>query len=229
MTTHDEHTEGIPTYQRDDYDTGNSTGDLRSERAGSAVSVDPSDEVRHGGAPAEYYDDAGNSTSDVRSERAGSALSVDPSHEVRHDEAPTEYGDGGRHTEVGDAERPRPETSEWESSADPAASSATGDSPDTPRTEAQSSSDASLFEDDELAGWRARWDHVQAGFVDDPKDCVQKADSLVSDVVSQLTSGFTDARARLEQQWGRGQEASTEDLRLALKRYREFFERLLAV
>jgi hypothetical protein len=64
--------------------------------------------------------------------------------------------------------------------------------------------------------------------VDDPKECVQKADALVSDVVQQLTDSFSDARSRLEAQWARGEEASTEDLRQALKRYREFFERLLA-
>lgn len=87
----------------------------------------------------------------------------------------------------------------------------------------------SLFAEDELAGLRARWDNVQAAFVDDPRDCVQKADGLVSDVVGQLTTSFTDARSRLEERWGRGEEASTEDLRIALKRYRAFFERLLAV
>ena len=86
-----------------------------------------------------------------------------------------------------------------------------------------------LFADDELAGLRARWDNVQAGFVDDPRECVHKADSLVSDVVEQLTSGFAAARARLEEQWGRGEQASTEDLRVALTQYREFFQRLLAV
>ncbi len=86
-----------------------------------------------------------------------------------------------------------------------------------------------LFADDELAGLRARWDRVQAGFVDDPRDCVHKADGLVSDVVEQLTTGFTEARSRLEEHWARGEEASTEDLRVALKGYREFFERLLAV
>lgn len=86
-----------------------------------------------------------------------------------------------------------------------------------------------LFADDELAGLRARWDSVQAGFVDDPKDCVHKADGLVSDVVDQLTNGFSEARSRLEENWARGEEASTEDLRVALKGYREFFERLLAV
>jgi len=72
-----------------------------------------------------------------------------------------------------------------------------------------------LFADDELAGLRARWDNVQAGFVDDPKECVHKADGLVSDVVDQLTIGFAETRSRLEEQWARGEEASTEDLRLA--------------
>jgi hypothetical protein len=91
------------------------------------------------------------------------------------------------------------------------------------------SAEPSLFADDDLAGLRARWNDVQAGFVDDPRACVQKADGLVADVVTRLTSGFTEARSRLEHEWGRGEEASTEDLRVALTRYREFFERLLAV
>ena len=87
----------------------------------------------------------------------------------------------------------------------------------------------SLFGDDKLSDLRSRWEHVQSGFVDDPRECVQQADGLVSDVVDQLTTGFSEVRSRLEAQWARGEEASTEDLRLALKRYREFFERLLAV
>ena len=87
---------------------------------------------------------------------------------------------------------------------------------------------AALFTDDDLAGLRARWDSVQAGFVDDPKQCVQKADGLVSDLVDQLTAGFAEARSRLEEQWARGEQPSTEDLRVAFTHYREFFERLLA-
>lgn len=94
---------------------------------------------------------------------------------------------------------------------------------------AETSTGRALFAENELAGLRARWDSVQAGFVDDPKDCVHKADGLVSDVVDQLTNGFSEARSRLEENWARGEEASTEDLRVALKRYRQFFERLLAV
>ncbi len=93
----------------------------------------------------------------------------------------------------------------------------------------QSSTEEMFFADAELADLRARWAGVQAAFVDDPKDCVQKADVLVSDLVDQLTTGFAHARSRLEEQWARGEEASTEDLRLALMHYREFFERLLAV
>ena len=87
----------------------------------------------------------------------------------------------------------------------------------------------SLFGGTDLAGLKARWDDVQAAFVDDPRQCVQKADHLVSDVVERLTAGFSEARTQLEEQWSRGQEASTEELRVALKRYREFFQRLLSV
>jgi hypothetical protein len=98
-----------------------------------------------------------------------------------------------------------------------------------PQVGTESPNGTSLFADAELEELRTRWNDVQAGFVDDPQDCVQKADGLVSAVVKQLTSGFTEARSRLEQQWSRGEQASTEDLRVALKRYREFFDRLLAV
>ncbi|MBC2638280.1 MULTISPECIES: hypothetical protein [unclassified Rhodococcus (in: high G+C Gram-positive bacteria)] len=106
--------------------------------------------------------------------------------------------------------------------------------PATPGTEPpaardETSSGQSLFAEDELSVLRLRWDEVQSSFVDDPKQCVQKADGLVQDVVDRLTTGFSEARSRLEEQWARGEEGSTEDLRLALKRYREFFQRLLTV
>lgn len=100
---------------------------------------------------------------------------------------------------------------------------------DVGHDQSQSSTEETLFGDADLADLRSRWAGVQAAFVDDPKDCVQKADVLVSDLVDQLTTGFAQARSRLEEQWSRGEEASTEDLRLALMHYREFFERLLAV
>jgi len=94
--------------------------------------------------------------------------------------------------------------------------------------DAQPSGDHLLFATD-TSGLRSRWDDIQAAFVDDPTECVHKADALVEEVVEQLTAGFSEARSRLEAQWARGEHASTEDLRVALQRYREFFQRLLAV
>ncbi|MDV6271632.1 hypothetical protein [Rhodococcus globerulus] len=114
-----------------------------------------------------------------------------------------------------------------ESSTAASGSSVEETPPSTETTE--SSSRQSLFAEEELSVLRLRWDEVQSGFVDDPRECVQKADGLVSDVVDRLTTGFSEARSRLEEQWARGEEGSTEDLRLALKRYREFFQRLLAL
>jgi hypothetical protein len=96
-------------------------------------------------------------------------------------------------------------------------------------TPAPESTEQALFADDELSDFHSRWTDVQSAFVDDPRDCVQKADGLVADVVDKLTAQFAQARSRLEEQWSRGEEVSTEDLRIALQRYREFFERLLAV
>jgi hypothetical protein len=97
------------------------------------------------------------------------------------------------------------------------------------QVEPQDAQDQQLFRDDELQGFRSRWEQVQTSFVDEPRDSVQQADQLVSDLVDRLTSGFSEARSGLEEQWNKGEEASTEDLRVALMRYRAFFNRLLKV
>jgi hypothetical protein len=88
--------------------------------------------------------------------------------------------------------------------------------------------DEALFADDELSAFRSRWDEIQSGFVDEPRQAVEQADALVADVVDRLTAGFSEARSRLEEQWAKGEDASTEELRVALTRYRSFFKRLLA-
>jgi len=77
------------------------------------------------------------------------------------------------------------------------------------------------------AGFRKRWETVQTGFVDEPRRAVEQADALVADVIKQLVGSFAEERGRLEGQWSQGNEASTEDLRVALQRYRSFFDRLL--
>jgi hypothetical protein len=86
-----------------------------------------------------------------------------------------------------------------------------------------------LFTSDDAESLRSRWDGIQARFVDEPRDAVEKADALVGDVMQRLTDGFSAERSRLEREWDRGDRVSTEDLRVALKRYRSFFDRLLSV
>ena len=78
-------------------------------------------------------------------------------------------------------------------------------------------------------GFRTRWEAIQTGFVDEPRSAVEQADSLVSEMMKRLAEVFGDERKSLEGQWGRGDSVSTEDLRIALKRYRAFFDRLLSV
>ena len=85
-----------------------------------------------------------------------------------------------------------------------------------------------LFPDNELTDFRARWDKAQIGFVDEPRAAVEQADSLVATVVKRIAEQFAAERAELEHQWDRGDNVSTEDLRQALRRYRSFFDRLLA-
>jgi hypothetical protein len=93
----------------------------------------------------------------------------------------------------------------------------------------QGDANAPLFHDDEGRGFRTRWEGIQTGFVDEPRTAVEQADALVSEMIKRLSDVFAEERAGLEQHWGRGENVSTEDLRIALKRYRSFFERLLHV
>jgi hypothetical protein len=84
-----------------------------------------------------------------------------------------------------------------------------------------------LFSAPEVADFRSQWTHVQTGFVDEPRRTVVDADKLVGSVMQRLAEGFANERSGLEKQWDRGENVSTEELRLALQRYRSFFDRLL--
>jgi hypothetical protein len=86
-----------------------------------------------------------------------------------------------------------------------------------------------LFEQSILSEFNTRWTDIQTGFVDEPRRAVQQADALVSDVIQRITDSFGSERAQLEQQWDRGDNVSTEDLRQALQRYRSFFSSLLTL
>jgi len=86
-----------------------------------------------------------------------------------------------------------------------------------------------LLATEELQTLRSRWDTIQTGFVDEPRRAVEQADSLVADMMQRIAQLFADERSNLESQWSRGDDVSTEDLRVALKRYRSFFDRLLSL
>lgn len=86
---------------------------------------------------------------------------------------------------------------------------------------------APLFSSEVATKFRAQWSEVQSSFVDDPKLAVRHGDELVAQVMKSLAESFSSERARLEGQLERPDEASTENLRVALRRYRSFFERLL--
>jgi hypothetical protein len=76
---------------------------------------------------------------------------------------------------------------------------------------------------------RGRWDQVQTAFVDEPRAAVKQADELVALAMKHLAETFANERGRLEQQWDRGDDVSTEELRQTLRKYRSFFQRLLTV
>jgi hypothetical protein len=86
-----------------------------------------------------------------------------------------------------------------------------------------------LFSGAEAGDLRARWDTIQVGFVDEPRGAVEQADNLVAGTMKRLAEVFAAERSKLEGQWAQGENVSTEDLRLALRRYRSFFARLLSV
>jgi hypothetical protein len=85
-----------------------------------------------------------------------------------------------------------------------------------------------LFPAGELTDLRAKWDKAQISFVDEPRTAVKQADELVATLVTRISEQFSATRTELEHQWDRGDNVSTEDLRQALRRYRSFFDRLLA-
>ncbi len=99
---------------------------------------------------------------------------------------------------------------------------ATRDVPESERLEA-------LFPPDPAANYRSRWADVQSGFVDDPRRAVAQGDELVAEVMKSLAESFAHERERLEDELTHTGEASTETLRVGLRRYRSFFDRLLSL
>ena len=117
-----------------------------------------------------------------------------------------------------EARRPTPQRDDQDSVTD--------DEPMPSRAQEQL---APLFTSEASEDFRSRWDTVQIGFVDDPGQAVRQADELVAQVMKSLAESFAGERAQLESQLEQSDSASTENLRMALRRYRSFFQRLLSL
>ena len=100
---------------------------------------------------------------------------------------------------------------------------------ESPRDQREQKGNAPLLPVNEAQDLRSKWERIQAGFVDEPRNAVEEADQLVASAMKRMAEVFADERAKLENEWDRGDSVSTEDLRLALRRYRSFFDRLLSV
>jgi hypothetical protein len=97
------------------------------------------------------------------------------------------------------------------------------------RREASGASLEPLFAENVDHDFRDRWREIQTGFVDEPRHAVEQADGLVAELMQRLAQSFSEQRNNLEHQWDASDKVSTEELRVALTRYRSFFERLLSV
>src|SRR5258706_3058476 len=87
----------------------------------------------------------------------------------------------------------------------------------------------SLFAPNDSQEFRSRWEKIQIGFVDEPRKAVEQADELVANTIKRLAEVFANERQKLEAEWDKNDNVSTEDLRVALRRYRSFFDRLLSI
>jgi hypothetical protein len=153
--------------------------------------------------------------------------------EMREHDADTVVGTQDPKTDMRDAETRTPDTNFDQSSTSTADMAATRRKSDLPNPAATDGADTGsaepLFPGSEAETFRGRWVEVQTGFVDEPRSTVEQADSLVAEMMKRLAQVFADERGKLEEQWSRGDDISTEDLRQALRRYRSFFDRLLSV
>ncbi|MGW3042018.1 hypothetical protein ACWC9T_18725 [Kitasatospora sp. NPDC001159] len=133
-------------------------------------------------------------------------------------------GAGTREEEAGPAENGEPEGRE---TADEGGTPGERETAEQPSESTRDAGEEPLFAPEDEHEFRSRWQEVQSQFVDDPQEAVRSADALVADLMRRLAASFSDHKRGLEQQWNRGGEVQTEDLRLALQQYRSFFNRLL--
>lgn len=189
----------------------------RDERALSTadlVDANQAEETVHGETAREHDGGGGNAGPDRVPARQQAAAGSG----AQADDRST---DSGTAPSTGDvAAAPAPETESEMSDHDRASPAEGSAGPD----DAEASP---LFEEAQRQQFESAWETIQTGFVDEPRRAVERADTLVADLMQRLAASFAQERGQLEAQWDRGDDVSTEDLRIALQRYRSFFGRLL--
>jgi hypothetical protein len=220
-----------------------STRDIASGGApdpepGRDPEADRDTEPEREAAPAEPVDSAPADSDAVRDERTDRDFAQQAADDgaIAAGDTETPQGRGPSPEAVADAEAPTRAYSAV--GAQPPAAAAAAEQPRGERdagADRDATADRGTADGDDagplLEGseeFQARWEEIQVRFVDEPRGAVEDADALVATVMQRLAEGFASEREQLEAQWGRGEDISTEDLRVALQRYRSFFRRLLA-
>ena len=170
---------------------------------------------------AEPAEQRGPSTADLAA--VGSRPTIEPRSETPSNVTPI-----GTRGDDSSAMQPDSRTSAGPGASGTAAIAASGTATMPAGSPAATDYGSSLFPMDEADDFRSDWRGVQTDFVDEPRRAVEEADQLVARTIKRLAEVFAEERSKLEEQWSRGDNISTEDLRLALQRYRSFFDRLLS-
>jgi hypothetical protein len=139
--------------------------------------------------------------------------------------ADTADPDGSRgETTVTEPGEPRPEPADAE--AGDATATPVADPPAEADAPAVAEAPEALLGSLDTAAIRSRFLDIQAGFIDEPRQAVEEAGRFVDDLVRQVADALQQQRGRLA---GASDDASTEDLRLTLRAYRQFVDRLLGL
>jgi hypothetical protein len=202
----------------DDYDTGRVDAAGSGDRV-STERVDPDrTETHHGGAAA-----AGAAGAGAVAAAAFGGSDRDRSDRDRSDR---DRSDRDREFSAVDDTATVDGTDTGRSTAD-SGSVAGGTEAGVADEDGESGGRERLVPADRAQDYSSRWDALKGDFVDEPRRAVRQADELVGELLDELQRLFADQRHTLEQGFDR-EGASTEDLRLALRRYRSFFDRLLS-
>jgi hypothetical protein len=217
------------------------------EREPEATPRDDGDAERFEAQPDQYgqhrADDRPDHVGHDHVEQGSADLAVDSTSQDRAegftDQAPdSRTPDSADRTEVL-VDEPSPDrTDEFASSDQPDFAEPTERSPlappdavstDAVSTDAEATAGGQLLGDEDSAEFRTRWIELQGSFVDDPRQAVQQAEGLVDEVMQTLIAQLTARKEQLEARSSTSGDSSgdTEELRLRLRSYREFFEQML--